>query len=306
MTVSTGDLASLLSTGERAVFHGASGTAVADLESAVALARAEGRPAEAIAASWLLGVALSATGRYGAALATLLPLLDDAEQNGATAERSLFGALAAATCASVHRALGRHATAAQLDTRGLALTGGRGEAAFDCLLGLSADAVGNEQRDHAEQWLQSAELLAEQHGDEWWRQLVRLDWGRCEVALLLGESDVALHHATAAVARAEASRAPRHVAKGLLFRAVAELQTGVDACGTLRRSAVLAESVGAAPVLWQAHALLGALTLDEDPAAAAEALAAARSVVLAVAADLPDQLRAEWLARPNVMAVFGG
>src|SRR4051794_41875386 len=60
-----GDLPTLLAAGERAVFHGPPSSAVPDLERAVVLAQSEGRHAEVTAAVWLLGVALSAAGRYG-------------------------------------------------------------------------------------------------------------------------------------------------------------------------------------------------------------------------------------------------
>jgi tetratricopeptide (TPR) repeat protein len=306
VTVVTDDLASLLASGERAVFHGAPGAAVADLEQAVVRARKEGRYAEVTAAAWLLGVALSASGRYGGALSVLSPLLEAGEKPDSAAETKLFAALAAATAASVHRSLGRHDTACSLDTRGLALTDGSGEAGFDCLLGLAADAVGAEDARGAGQWLQAAEALAGAHGEDWWRQQVRLDWVRCEVALLTGDADAALTAATAAVDRAEAARAPRHVAKGLLFTAVAELASGGDPLPALRRSATLADSLGVLPVLWQARALLGALTADDDVEGAAAALSAARSVVLQIAGDLAPDIREQWLDRPNVAALLGG
>lgn len=306
MTVVTDDLESLLASGERAVFHGAPASAVNQLEQAVVRARQEGRFAEVTAAAWLLGVALSASGRYGGALKVLTPVLDAGEKPEASPETRLFAALAAATAASVHRSLGRHDVATALDTRGLGLTDGAGEAGFDCVLGLAADAVGGEDAGRAREWLEAAEAIVADHGDDWWRQRVRLDWTRCEVALLEGDHDEALALAAAAVDRAETARAPRHVAKGLLFTAVAELQSGGDAVPTLRRSATLADSLGVLPVLWQARALLGALTADEDPESAAAALSAARSVVLTIAGDLTPEMREHWLERPNVAALLGG
>src|SRR5579875_83636 len=306
VTVATDDLPTLLAAGERAVFHGAPAAAVPDLERAVASAREQRRFAEVTAAAWLLGVALSAAGRYGGALKVLTPLVEAGELEGAAPETKLFAGLAAATAASSYRSLGRHDVARALDTRGLALTNGTGEAGFDCLLGLSSDAVGLDDRDHAREWLASADLLLAEHGGEWWRQRVRFGWASCEVALLLGEPDDALAAACAAVERAEAARAPRHVAKGLLFKGVAELQVGSDASATLRRAATLADSLGVLPVLWQAKALLGVLAGEDDPVSAAASLSAARSVVLTIAADLPGQLREQWLARPNVSALLEG
>jgi len=306
VTVVTDDLESLLASGERAVFHGAPASAVGQLEHAVVRAREDGRFAEVTAAAWLLGVALSASGRYGGALTVLTPLLEAGEKPDASPETRLFAALAAATAASVHRSLGRHDVATALDTRGLGLTDGGGEAGFDCLLGLAIDAIGEEDAGRAREWLDAAEAVVNGHGEDWWRQQVRLDWTRCEVSLLEGDADEALAAATTAVDRAEAARAPRHVAKGLLFTAVAELSSGGDAVPTLRRSATLAESLGVLPVLWQARALLGALTVEDDPESAAAALSAARSVVLTIAGDLSPEMREQWLDRPNVAALLGG
>ncbi len=135
-------LAGLLAKGERAAFHGPPGTAVPPLEEAVALATSSGRTAEATAATWLLGVAQASRGRFGTAL-TLLggvmgPLRDALSGADTAAELRLFGALAAATVASVHRQLGRHTVAWEFDALGLTAADalpGLDEAVFDCRLG---------------------------------------------------------------------------------------------------------------------------------------------------------------------------
>ncbi len=302
-----GDLASLLASGERAVFHGPPTAAVADLERAVVLAQQEGRRAEVTAAAWLLGVALSASGRYGGALRVLDPLVKGGDAAEASPESRLFGALAAATAASVHRGLGRHRAAHDLDRHGLALAAGSAEATFDCELGLAADAVGLGDADAAREHLATAEGLVDAHDDGWWRQRVRFDWCRAELALLEDTPGDAVSAAVAAVERAEHARAPRHVAKGLLFQGVAELQSGsAETVGTLRRAATLAEGLSALPVLWQARALLGALLAGRAAEESARALAVARSTVLTMAADLPADLREEWLAQPNIHALLEG
>jgi hypothetical protein len=306
----TEDLASLLASGERATFHGPPGSAVSNLERAVGVAQRDGRRAEVAAAAWLLGVALSAAGRYGAGLRVLTPLVEAAEGAGTdeqAPELRLFGALAAATAASVHRGLGRHDFAVTLDSRGLGMCEGAGEAMFDCVLGLASDAVGTGAVDEAQSRYREAESLVEAHGGDWWRQRVRLNWTRAEIALLLERPQDAVNAAAEAVAGAEAARAPRHVAKSLLFQGVAELQAGApDAVGTLRRAASLAEGLAALPLVWQSRALIGALLGADDAGEGARSLAAARSCVLTMAADLPEDLRAEWLARPNVSALLEG
>ena len=111
-----------------------------------------------------------------------------------------------------------------------------------------------------------------------------------------------------AVQLAEVSGAPRHVAKTLLLLAVSQVQGGElgEAETTLRRSATLAESLGALPTLWPSRALLGALLEESSPAESAKSLASARSGVIAIADDLPDDLRDVWLDRPDVAALLGG
>ncbi len=300
-----GDLASLLASGEHAAFHGKPAAAATALEQAVVLAQSQGRSAEVAAAAWLLGVALGAGGRYGAALSVLAPLVESAGAAGAAPERRLFGALAGATIASVHRQLGRHAVARDADSGALALTDGTGEAAFDAQLGLASDAIGLEDGDEAARRLAAAEALLPERADEWWRQRVRCDWVRAEVALLEGRVEDAAVRAAAAVDRAEAARAPRHVAKGLLFLGLAQVSGGDgEAVGTLRRAATLAESLGALPLVWPSRALLGALVADADPAESGRSLAAARTAVKDIAGDLPPGVRAEWLARPDVAALL--
>jgi hypothetical protein len=304
------DLASLLASGERAAFHGPPGAAVGDLERAVGVAQRDGRRAEVAAAAWLLGVALSASGRYGGGLRVLEPLIEageGADVDELAPELRLFGSLAASTAASVHRGLGRHDAAAVLDHRGLTLTDAPGEATFDCLLGLASDAVGAGELADAQERLAQSEAVLDQHGDDWWRQRVRLGWARAEIALLAERPHDAILAAAGAVSGAEAARAPRHVAKGLLFQGVAELQSGSeDAIATLRRAAGLAEGLAALPLIWQARALIGALLGGEDSSEGARSLATARSAVLTMAGDLPQDLRDEWLARPNVSALLEG
>jgi len=313
-----GDLSSLLVTGERAAFHGKPAAAVAALEQAVGLARTQGRTAESSAAGWLLGVALGAGGRYGGALTVLSPLVDAGRAPGAGAEARLFAALSAATIASVHRQLGRHAVARASDLEALALGEGSEEAVFDAVLGLASDAVGLGDLDQASARLAEAGELVPPRADEWWRQRVRLGWASAEVSLLDGDPDAAVAAALEAVDRAESARAPRHVAKGLLILGLAQVSGGAapdratDAApdsgptGSLRRAATLAESLGTLPLVWPSRALLGALVAEQDPEESARSLSSARSAALAIAGDLPPGVRAGFLARPDLAALLQG
>ena len=306
MTAPT-DLASLLATGEHAAFHGKPAAAVGALEQAVVVAQSQGRDAEVAAAAWLLGVALAAGGRYGGALTVLSPLVEGGRADGAAPEHRLFAALASSTIASVHRQLGRHAVAREADLTASTLADGAPEAVFDAELGLASDAVGLEDLDEALTRLDAARAVVPARSDEWWRQRVRLGWVEAEVALLEGRADDAAATALAAVERAEQARAPRHVAKGLLIRGIAQVSSADDdATTTLRRAATLAESLGTVPLVWPARALLGALVADDDPAESTRSLGAARSAVLALAGDLPPGVRAEWLARPDIAALLEG
>jgi hypothetical protein len=299
------DLAALLAAGERAAFHGKPGAAVVDLERAVAVAQRTGRRAEVTAAAWLLGVALAAAGRYGGALRVLTPLAEAGEGREASLETRLFASLAAASAASVHRGLGRHSAARELDERGLGLADAHPEAMFDAHLGLASDAVGLGDLDGAHTAFGTADALLAGHDDGWWRQRIRLAWTQAEIALLADQPQEAVSAAAGSVEHAERARAPRHVAKGLLFQGVAELSAGSpDAVGTLRRAATLAEGLATLPVVWQARALLGALLAGSAAEESARCLAASRSAVLTMAADLPPGLRDEWLDRPNVSALL--
>jgi tetratricopeptide (TPR) repeat protein len=301
-------LASLLAAGERAAFHGRPASGVPPLQQAVEAAHESGRDDEATAAAWLLGVALGASGRYGSALAVLEPLAERAAVDHPA--RRLFASLAASTAASVHRQLGRHAAARELDEQAEALAtsaGGAAEALFDARLGLAADAVGLGDAQTAKARLDQATALLEGRSD-WWRQRVRVLWVRAEVALLTGDPAAAVKAAETAVTLAEGSGAPRHVAKSLLFLGVAQVQGGdpTEAAVTLRRAATLSESLGCLPLVWPSRAVLGALLDGLEPQESARSLAAARSTVISIADDLPEDLRGDWLSRPDVAALLEG
>lgn len=296
------ELTGLLATGERAAFHGRPGAGVEPLQRAVEIAHGDGREAEATAAAWLLGVCLAASGRYGSAMAVLEPL---ASSQPAEPDRRLFASLAAATLASVLRQLGRHEDAREWDQRASDTSAGAPEAEFDARLGLAADAIGlGDAETAARELIAAAEHAAGRN--DWWRQRVRLDWVRSELALLTDQPQEAVERAAGAVALAEGSGAPRHVAKGTLFTGVALLHSGdlESAASSLRRAAGLAESLGATPLVWPARAMLGALVGESAPGESTKALASAQAVVRQIAADLPEPYAADWLARPDISALL--
>jgi len=299
-------VAALLAVAERAVFHGAPGAALPMVDEAERAALAAGAGGEAALARWLRGVALGASGRYGTALTGLGPLLPGGA-GGAVPPR--VAALAAATAASIHRQLGRHAVATPLDRAGLgaAPAGPPGrDARLDCLVGLAADAVGAGDAVTAGTWLGAAARELDARGAADWRPRCRVDWVRVEIGLLTSDPGAAAASADAALRTARHAAAPRHEAKSLLFLGVA-LAVADDpaAVGTLHRAAALATELGAVPLVWPASAMLARLLGDADPAGAA-AVAVARDAVARLAADLPPTLRDDWLAAPDVRALSAG
>jgi hypothetical protein len=77
-----------------------------------------------------------------------------------------------------------------------------------------------------------------------------------------------------------------------------------EAAATLRRGALLAESLGTLPLQWPVRAVLGALVAGAADGESERCLASARRAAEAIADDLPEPLRAEWLARPDVEALL--
>jgi tetratricopeptide (TPR) repeat protein len=294
------ELAGLLTAGERAVFRGVPGQGLIPLERAGALASELGDAARAARAAWLLGICRTAIGRYGQALAGLTAAASD-EMLPAQ-----LRSLPTSAVATIQRQLGRHGEARAWDESALRLAGDNVEPACEAWLGLAGDAVGLGEPAAAEAALAEIEALS---GGRplWWRQRVRADWVRAELALLVQEPAVARAAAERALDCAEDVSAPRHVAKSLLFAGVAATAQGQPAAAIdlLGRAAVLAEGLGAAPLVWPSRALLGALQEQSRPDESARSLEAARVVVREIAADLPPLLASEWLARRDLAALMG-
>lgn len=301
--------ARLLAAGRRAAFHAAPGLALAPLRTAAGLPVADG-DARAGTASWLLGVALGACGRYGEAEQVLTPLLPEAPTAALPAPPwALPASLACSTLASHRRQLGRHAEAEVLDVLACRvaepLGPQAGPALADALVGLVADAVGRGDAAAATRRLDRARTFLDSCPALGWRPRVRLGWVRAEVALLGRRGDVAAAAAEAALRAAQRARAPRHVAKSLLFLGVA--RAGADpaeAVALLYRASAAAEGLGALPLVWPCRAVLAGLLDAGDPRQAAGCRAVAAAAVRDIAAGLPDPGQAEWLARPDVAAVL--
>src|SRR6266511_3297229 len=199
---------------------------------------------------WLQGVCLGALGRYVEAAAVLGPAL-------------AADPLAATARASHLRQLERHAEAEDLDRAALRLAAAGSEAWADALIGLVADAG--------------------------WRPPVRLAWVRAEVALLCGRPEDAARHAADAVRRSAAAGAPRHLAKSLLFRGVAEEVLGDKAAAaTLDLAARAAEDLGLLPLVWPARLMRSRILSVAEPETAQSDLAAARAAMRAIAVGLPE------------------
>lgn len=313
-------LAELVAVGELAALRGVPAEAWDPLVAARDLAVTEGRRPEWLVSGWLLGVALGAAGRYGEALDLLAPLAEAAPDPGAPAgepagpqdvDISVIAALCTATAASLHRQLGRHAAARSLDELGWRIAGPLGsvglEARLDCGVGLAADAVGLGDAEEARRLLAAATAAVPAPG---WRGRIRLAWVHAEVYLLEGQPGRAAELAAGALREAERARAPRHVAKSLLFHGVA-LATrggtaGPGALDSLRRAAALAESLGALPLVWPAQAMLGALLSPQDRAEGGRHLQVATAAARSITGNLPAELQADWLSRPDIAGLLSG
>lgn len=300
----TGEIEGLITQGERAAFHGRPFDGLAPLGQVLTAAQEATDLDAAARASWLLGVCLSSMGRYGAAISQLHPALADVS----TPIRAKYAGFAATTVASVQRQLNRYDDARRYDEWAVASAAGNFEVLTDAWMGLAADAVGMGDVSQAEQCLARASRYY--FGRDEWRTSLRIEWVRTEIALTRGDPATATEYSEDALSRAEASDAPRHVAKSLLFLGSAlytsaQRESGAEpaalarATTTLRRCAALAQSLGALPLVWPAQLLLARALPEQDPARAAH-LSAAAAAVGQILADLPGPIAAGWSARPEI------
>ncbi len=294
--------AALLESGERAAFHGRPSDGIAPLQQYLYSAW-QSDPKRA-RAQWLLGVCLAAGGMFGGAAAQLQPLLE--LPANADAARRHYAAMAAGTLSSIHRQVGRFAEARSYDEWAQQVAPDDPFVAFDSALGLSADAVGLGESQVALDELTRARSLCRETS-EWWRERVRLGWVQAEVALLLDRPADAAAALARSVAEAEHVGAPRHVAKSLSFLAVAQQALNdPSAMQTLGRAALLAESLGAWPLVWATRGLLAVVLRNSQPDEAERSRRSAEHAVRIIAADLPAELATEFAARPDVAPLLLG
>ncbi len=284
-----------LERGEWNVFHGS-------VQDALPLLRGLSGidPGQRAFHQWLLGVALGACGRYGEAFEHV-----EAIPQG-TPEYSMARSLKA----SLLRQLGCHQLAVVADRQAMAAAATPGSA-IEALTGLAADSVGMEDAATAANTLAQARSLLERVGGDpaqmpiWWRHRVRLTWVECEIALLNSDYLAAVTKASEALEHSEAANAPRHVAKSLLFLAVAQVEAGekTKAIANLQRSLMLSTSMGFLAVAWPAHAVLAALLAPEDVVAARDHFVAASRIADDLRAGLSGEIAQRWDARSDIAAL---
>src|SRR5262249_51490246 len=101
-----------------------------------------------------------------------------------------------------------------------------------------------------------------------------------------------------AVRRSLAAAAPRHLAKSLLFRGVAEEALGDPAApATLAAAAHEAERLGLLPLVWPARLGRSRVPAPGAPQAAQGELDAARTAMRAIAVRLPADLASGFLTQ---------
>jgi hypothetical protein len=195
---------------------------------------------------WLSAYLDAARGRFISALATTRRLT--------LAHDPSVRAAANRTAASVLRQTARHRDARVHDEQALREARTEAERAH-ALIGLAADAVGIGAHGGCAALLRRAAATAP--ADDW-RVLVRLEWVRTEFALLTDNPTSAQWFASAAVRKARAAGARRHVAKSMLFLGVSQRVAGdPSALQFLREAARIANELGAAPIARAARELLG-------------------------------------------------
>lgn len=291
----------LLAAGERAAFHGRPADGITPLQQYLHTSW-QGDP-ERGRAQWLLGVCMAAAGQFGSAVTQLQPLLT-LPPNAEPRTRHIAGA-AAATLASIHRQVGKFAEARAFDDWAATVAASDPRVAFEAVLGSAADCVGVGDREGATVQVAQARAMCSEN-PSWWRERIRLGWVQCEVALILDRAAEAIAPLTRSVQEAEQVGAPRHVAKSLLFLSAAMHTVGDPAAlSVMGRAALLAESLGAWPLVWASRGTMVGWLQDTDPEAAEHCRRSAEQAVRIIAADMPGELASQWLARPDVARLLG-
>ncbi|MCA1834462.1 MAG: hypothetical protein ABR548_00915 [Actinomycetota bacterium] len=187
--------------------------------------------------AWLIAYVACAQGRFRRALVLCESL--------ARSDVAAIRVRAAVTAGSALRQRHLYDEAEAIESR--ALRNAPSEERAHLLIGLAADAVGR-----GDAGLCARRLGAAHHAlrSRDWRARVRLDWVRCEHALLTGDAIRAVRVARAALLRSRRAGARRHQAKSLLFLGVSLRSAGkYGADESLLEALRLAEETQAAPIV---------------------------------------------------------
>lgn len=233
----------------------------------------------------------AATGDYGLVLART-PAYERLPDPASAVRDDLTGSghisLGVIARASTLRQLGRYVDAGRCDeiAERTARTASVRAAAR---LGLAADAVGAGDAGLARSRLTAAGELDEPG------LRVLAGWVATEIGLMTGDPAAAVVSAQECVRLAREMSGHWHLAKSLLFVGVARVVNG-DQAGVAELTKAAAMARGYPALRWVAAAVLADHDVDRRDQWRAEAVAA----VGEIAAGLPPDVRAGWLARPEI------
>ncbi len=239
-------------------------------------------PATGAVQHWQRAVALGGQGYYARAGAELRAA---GRCEPAPAIRSLL----LSTAGSLRRQLGRHADAARLDGRALAVLSPQPDdsdawpaARADALVGLAADALGCGRLRLSARLLERAGEPAAAAG---WRGESRYAWVTAELALAGGDPATALAAARRAVRTAATGPSVRHRVKSALLLGVATAVSGEPDTGAVHAVEQDCERLGLVPLGWAAAMVAAGLGMAGAAARAERAatVIAARGGTIRVA-----------------------
>lgn len=298
---SANEITDLIELGKYEAFHGSPIAGVEPLLRAVALARANTDLEILLRAERLLGICYGAAGEYARAIEALKPQI--VSDIGGLRFRSQ--GFASTTIASIYRQVAEHSRAEEFDEFALLISDADPDVEFDAKLGLTADAIGRYDTALAANRLAVAESAATQAPG--WRTEVRLDWVRCEFALLTNDYSPAVAAATSAVAASRVAKAPRHLSKSLMFLGVSyltwakakrlgssERKLGI---ANLRESIKIAEKIGATPLIWPSRMILASPDSGVRASQRKQEQELADLAIRNMLSGMANPMRQNWLAK---------